>query len=59
MNRQKNNSNFSSRKFESKIESNGLWKHFLGLKSLFGFDLFQPSLSYREKLQIIYANIRV
>lgn len=36
-----------------------LWKKIFAVKNIHVFDFFQQSSSTRDKLQIIYANIRV
>ena len=37
----------------------GMWKRLIGIKGSFIFDIFQYLKADNEKLQIVYANIRV
>ena len=36
-----------------------MWKRLIGIKGSFIFDIFQYLKAVNEKLQIVYANIRV
>jgi hypothetical protein len=36
-----------------------MWKRLIGIKGSFIFDIFQYLKADNEKLQIVYANIRV
>jgi hypothetical protein len=58
------NNNQNTKKFSSKRNRNNrsflsLLKRFYGIKGNFSFDVFQYFKADYDKLQIIYANIRV
>jgi len=55
----KNRGNRSLFENENKNSTSAFWKNFFAVNGILSFDFFQYSIIYREKLQIIYANIRV
>jgi hypothetical protein len=59
MKKNQNTKNFSAKKSKTNRSFLSLLKRFYGIKGNFSFDLFQYFRADYEKLQIIYANIRV
>lgn len=59
MNKKHNTKRFSTKKNNSNRSFLSLLKRFCGIKGNFGFDVFQYFKADYEKLQIVYANIRV
>lgn len=59
MKKNQNQRNYSSIKNENKRSFSRLLKRFYTIKDTFSFDIFQYLKADHEKLQIIYANIRV
>lgn len=59
MKKNQNQRNYSSIKTENNTSFQRILKRFYGIKSGFSFDVFQYLKAENEKLQIIYANIRV
>ncbi|PWA08931.1 hypothetical protein DB891_09760 [Flavobacterium laiguense] len=59
MNKNQNTTNFSTKRNGNNRSFLRLLKRFYGIKGNFSFDLFQYFKADYEKLQIIYANIRV
>ena len=51
--------NYSSNKNQNNRSFLRMLKRFYGIKGNFSFDIFQYLKADNEKLQIIYANIRV
>lgn len=54
-----NKRSYSSSKTRKKISFLRILKRFYSIKGNFSFDIFQYLKADHEKLQIIYANIRV
>ena len=59
MKKNQNNRIFSSNKNEINTSVSRLLKRFYTIKDTFNFDIYHYLKSENEKLQIIYANIRV
>jgi len=59
MKKNQNKKIFSSIKNEINTSFSRLLKRFYTIKDTFNFDIFQYLKAENEKLQIIYANIRV
>jgi len=59
MKKNQNQRNYSSIKNESNRSFSRILKRFYTIKDTFSFDVFQYLKADHEKLQIIYANIRV
>ncbi|AOW10089.1 hypothetical protein EM308_11555 [Flavobacterium gilvum] len=59
MNKKQNTKRFSTKKNSNNRSFLRLLKRFYGIKGNFSFDVFQYFRADYEKLQIIYANIRV
>ena len=59
MNKNQNTGKHSFCESKNHTPYNGFWKSFFAMRGVLNFDIFQYSIIYREKLQIIYANIRV
>ena len=57
-NRQDKN-NFSAKNNDQNYHFNGLFSRFLVVSKVFALDINHQNISTHEKLQIIYANIRV
>ncbi|OAB26419.1 hypothetical protein FBFR_12945 [Flavobacterium fryxellicola] len=59
MKKSQNKQNYSSNKTQKKMSFLKILKRFYSIKGNFSFDVFQYLKADHEKLQIIYANIRV
>jgi len=59
MNNRQNTANFFFLDSENHKAFIGFVKNTFAVNSILGFDIFQYSNTYNEKLPIIYANIRV
>ena len=59
MNKNQNNKNFTAKRNINNKSFLSLLKRFYGIIGNFSFDIFQYLKAENEKLQIIYANIRV
>ena len=59
MNKNQNRTKYNSDKGLDTIPYLLLWKRFGAIKGIFNFDIFQYLKAENEKLQIVYANIRV
>lgn len=59
MKKSQNKRNYSSKKNRNNMSFLRILKRFYSIKGNFSFDVFQYLKSDNEKLQIIYANIRV
>nr|WP_314897936.1 hypothetical protein [uncultured Flavobacterium sp.] len=59
MKKSQNKRNYSSKKNQNNMSFLRILKRFYSIKGNFSFDVFQYLKSDNEKLQIIYANIRV
>ncbi|WP_282718236.1 hypothetical protein [Flavobacterium algoritolerans] len=59
MKKSQNKPNYSSNKTRNNISFLRILKRFYSIKGNFSFDIFQYMKAENEKLQIVYANIRV
>lgn len=59
MKKNQNQRNYTSIKAENNSPFQRILRHFYGIKGSFSFDVFQYLKADHEKLQIVYANIRV
>ncbi|MFV8360837.1 hypothetical protein [Flavobacterium sp. LS1P3] len=59
MKKSQNKQNYSSDKTRNNISFLRILKRFYSIKGNFSFDVFQYMKAENEKLQIVYANIRV
>ncbi|WP_338408564.1 hypothetical protein [uncultured Flavobacterium sp.] len=59
MKKNQNQKNYSSIKNESNTSFLRILKRFYTIKDIYSYDTFQYLKADHEKLQIIYANIRV
>lgn len=59
MKNNQNQRNYSSIKNENNSSFKRILKRFYGIKGSFSFDIYQYLKADHEKLQIVYANIRV
>ncbi|MFV7236738.1 hypothetical protein [Flavobacterium gawalongense] len=59
MKKSQNKRNYSSKKNQNNMSFLRILKRFYSIKGNFSFDVFQYLKADQEKLQIIYANIRV
>jgi hypothetical protein len=59
MKKSQNKQNYSSNKTQKKMSFLKILKRFYSIKGNFSFDVFQYLKADHEKLQIVYANIRV
>ncbi|WP_269225045.1 hypothetical protein [Flavobacterium eburneipallidum] len=59
MKENQNQRNYNSTKNENNSSFQRILKRFYGSEEIFSFDLFQYSKAHQEKLQIVFANIRV
>ncbi len=59
MKENQNQRNYSSTKSENNSSFQRILKRFYGNKETFSFDIFQYLKADQEKLQIVFANIRV
>jgi hypothetical protein len=59
MNKKQNNTHFSFSKNETYMAFQALLNRYFGLVGILYFDELRQSIIYDDKLQIIYANIRV
>jgi len=59
MKNNQNQRNYSSIKNKNNSSFQRILKRFYGIKGSFSFDIFQYMKGNHEKLQIVYANIRV
>jgi hypothetical protein len=59
MKKSQNKRNYSSNKNRNTMSFLRMLKRFYSIKGNFSFDIFQYLKADNEKLQIIYANIRV
>jgi hypothetical protein len=59
MKKNQNQRNYSSTKNENNSSFQRILKHFYGIEETFSFDIFQYLKADNEKLQIVFANIRV
>jgi hypothetical protein len=59
MNKKQNNNHFSFSKNETYMAFQALLNRYFGLVGILYFDELRHSIIYDDKLQIIYANIRV
>ena len=59
MKNNQNQRNYSSIKNKNNSSFQRILKRFYGIKGFFSFDIFQYLKADNEKLQIVFANIRV
>lgn len=59
MKKSQNKQNYSSNKTQKKMSFLKILKRFYSIKGNFSFEVFQYLKADHEKLQIVYANIRV
>ena len=59
MKKNQNQQSYTSIKAENNSSFQRILRRFYGIKGTFSFDIFQYLKADHEKLQIVYANIRV
>jgi hypothetical protein len=59
MKKNQNQRNYSSTRIENNSSFQRILKRFYGVKGYISFDVFQYLKADHEKLQIVFANIRV